>query len=363
MDGADAAEAARLKREARKARILGKGSDRLARITNTGRGEGASAYTDLSSPSARSPALSPSNEDDPLEVDVSTLAQPHTYGDQSPNPFMMGAQQQQQGAMPQNPMEALMQMMQGGGGMGNGMGGGPGDQEDMMAGLPPQLAAMMQQFGGAGMGPGAGAPNVAPTTTKRKSGSERAFDFVQAALVLLLAALAAKSSLFNTDHTSPVPEAIDLAAAKSDASISAMQRWARLAYQRPSPQEWSLYSTSSLLSSASAASFGASFLSTVPLFWIFLSLEVLLQAVRIAVFSRKTPAPPSMLATLASALPIPNLGLAIRLGSKYLALINAFVNDLALLVFVMGATILWAGWQLGGPAHLDAITHALHDEL
>ncbi|CBQ69880.1 conserved hypothetical protein [Sporisorium reilianum SRZ2] len=378
----DAAEAARLKREARKARILSKGSDRLARITNTGRGEGASAYLKDNTPSlpstpqstAKATAAAPApaaplsmvaDDDDPLEVDISTLPR-HVppRGEEATNPFAMfggdGASAQQ------NPMEALMAMMQGGGGgfggpNGPGFGGpGEGGQPDM-SGLPPQLAAMMQQFGSGAGGPG-GAANVAPTTTQTKPISERAFDLLQALLVLALAVLAAKSSLFDFDRSSVVPDAVadTLDTITPTSSLSAsntLRRWARLGYQKPSTDEWTSFSP---LSSSSI-----SFLPALPLFWIFLSLELVLQAARIVIFSRKTPAPPSLLATLTAMLPIPNLQLIVRLAGKYLALLNALVNDVALLVFVFGVTVLWSGYELGGVGMLEAggVPGFVHDEL
>lgn len=382
----DAAEAARLKREARKARILSKGSDRLARITNTGRGEGASAYLKDNTPSlpttpkstatttvtpAPAPPLSMvADDDDPLEVDISTLPRRGPpRGEEATNPFAMFGGDAGQGQGQQNPMEALMAMMQGGGGFGgpNGPGFGPGPGEGGqpdMSGLPPQLAAMMQQFGGAaGGGPG-GAANVAPTTTQTKPIAERAFDLLQALLVLALAVLAAKSSLFDFDRSSFVPEAVseklDSIVSPTSSALSAsntLRRWARLGYQKPTIDEWS--SINPLSSPLLPA------LPALPLFWIFLSLEFVLQAVRIVIFSRKTPAPPSLLSTLTAMLPIPNLHLAIRLVGKYLALVNALVNDLALLVFVFGVAVLWSGHKLGGVGMLESgsVPGFVHDEL
>lgn len=357
-----AAEAARQKREARKARILSKGSDRLARITNTGRGEGASAYLKDNTPSI--PTVR-NEEDDPLEVDISTLppraggAVPR--GEEATNPFLMfpGAGGGQEGGGG-NPMEALMAMMQGaGGGMGGEGQGGQGGPD--MSGLPPQLAAMMQQMGGGAGGPGQ--PPV-PTAVQKKSIPERAFDILQAALVVALAVLAAKSSLFDTSHSTPLPDSLtdkvgSISSPSPIAASSTLRRWARLAYTQPDPSEWSLASTSTSLP------FLPSTFSTLPLFWIFLSLEITLQAARIALFSKKTPAPPSLLSTFAMMLPIPNLGLMIRLVGKYLALINALVNDVSVLVFVFGASVLWSGYQLGGVGMLEqgAVPGYIHDEL
>lgn len=360
----DAAEAARLKREARKARILSKGSDRLARITNTGRGEGASAYLNdnaIPSSAAASPAKAAATavgaraeDDDPLEVDISTLPRGMPRGEEATNPFAMFGGGGAEGGQ-QDPMAALMAMMQGGGGgpFGGGPGGPPGagGQQPDMSGLPPQLAAMMQQFGAGAGGPGgANAPSI--TATQCKPLTERAFDMLQAFLVLALAVLAAKSSLFDTDHSSVVPAALSDTLEKTSLTSSAtstLSRWAKLAYAPPSPSEWS----SPLSPSSSSLSFLPSSFSALPLFYIFLTLEITLQALRIAIFSRKTPAPPSMLSTLTMMLPIPNLGLAIKLVSKYLALVNAFVNDVSLLVFVFGVAVLWSGHKLGGVGMLD----------
>ncbi|SPO30155.1 uncharacterized protein UTRI_05994 [Ustilago trichophora] len=383
----DPAEAARLKREARKARILSKGSDRLARITNTGRGEGASAYLKDNTPSLptntdstasitttsgsiRPPSapLGIADDDDPLEVDISTLPRHGPpRGEEATNPFaMFGGMPGQDGSGGQNPMEALMAMMQGAGGPSGPGGGGPGGQPDM-SGLPPQLAAMMQQFGAGGAGgPGGpgGASNISPTVAQKKSVSERAFDLLQAILVIALAVLAAKSSLFDFDRSSIVPSSISetfetLAPESLSGPTNTLRRWARLGYQKPSLTEWSSISPST------TTSFLPQSIPTLPLFWIFLSLEILLQAARIVIFSRKTPAPPSLLSTLTAMLPIPNLHLAIKLISKYLALLNALVNDVCLLVFVFGVAVLWSGYELGGVGVLEtgALPGFVHDEL
>lgn len=374
----DAAEAARLKREARKARILSKGSDRLARITNTGRGEGASAYLKDNTPSLPStptpnssaqlnnPIATARDDDDPLEVDISTLS-PRAgplRGEDATNPFAMfggGGDPMMMGGAgqggQQNPMEALMAMM---GGAGGGMGGPPGtDGQPDMSGLPPQLAAMMQQFGAAGGPGGAGGASAVPTATATKSLSERCFDLLQAVLVVALAVVAAKSSLFDTNRSSVLPDSVSETLDKLPPSAfpSTLRRWAKLGYQQPSPLEWSSPLT---LTTTTTTPFG------LPLFWIFLSLELTLQAARIVIFSRKTPAPPSLLSTLTAMLPIPNLHLAVRLVGKYLALVNALVNDVSLLVFVFGVSVLWSGWKLGGVGMLeDAVKVGGfgHDEL
>ena len=56
-----------------------------------------------------------------------------------------------------------------------------------------------------------------------------------------------------------------------------------------------------------------------------------------------------MLATMASFIPIPALQLAIRTGGRYLSLASAFVDDLSILVFVLGLAILYSAWKVGEP--------------
>ncbi|KAN0062958.1 hypothetical protein ACQY0O_004780 [Thecaphora frezii] len=372
----DAAELARQKREARKARILAKGSDRLARITNTGRGEGASAYLTPSTPlgpsrpssaisSSSSPATSVTarGDEDPIEVDVSTL--PTIASDEvrrgeaaAGNPFadmgMSAGANHPGGGMPANPMEALIAMMQGQGGPSGGteglfgaMGADGAQGAPNLEGLPPQLAAMLQGmpgFGGAASGSASGAGGAqAPLTALRtKTWTERLFDLLQAALVAVLAVYFARNSVFNTDPTLLSTDPIATATA-SLSSTSSLQRWARLGYDAPSYSDW----TSPLLSSSWSSGGGGSG-AALPLFWLFITLEVALQAMRIVLFSSKAPQQPaSMLGMLASLVPIPNLQTYISLAAKYVGLANAFVNDLAIVVFVFGLSVLWAGWKVG----------------
>ncbi|EPQ27277.1 uncharacterized protein PFL1_05200 [Pseudozyma flocculosa PF-1] len=389
----DAETLARQKREARKARILSKGSDRLARITNTGRGEGASAYLDASSPlgpsrpssavsstpaspapgaaTARAGAAAPGADEDPMEVDISTL--PTISSEQvrrgeaaSGNPFLdMGGA----GGPSGNPMEALMAMMQGQGAGGGGPfgAGGPGMGPEgaqgppNLEGLPPQLAAMLQNMpgfgggaGGAGAGPGGDAQGP-PTALRVKTLPERLFDVLQAGLVVLLAIYFARSSLFNDDHSSFASDVASASTLHTSATsaTSTLHRWARLGYERPLESEWTLTNLSLSLGAGGTA---------FPLFWIFITLEIALQAMRVVLFSSKTPPPPSMLGMLAGLVPIPNFALYVRLAAKYVALINAFVNDLAVVVFVFGLAVLWAGWKVG----IDAVGPAaalVRDEL
>ncbi|KAN0064443.1 hypothetical protein ACQY0O_003227 [Thecaphora frezii] len=332
----DAAEPVRQKREARKARILANGFDRLARITNTGRGEGALAYLTPSTPlgplrpssavASSSPATSVTacGDEHPIEVNVST--RPTIASDEvrrgeaaAGNPFAdmgMGAgANHPRGGMPANPMEVLVAMLQGQGGQGGGAGaqGAPN-----LKGVPLQLAATLQGmpgFGGAASGSArsAGGAQAPLTALRTKTWTERLFDLLQAALVVL-AVYFARTSVFTMDPTLLSP---DLIATAPLSNTSSLHPWARLGYATPSYSDW----TSPLLSCSSR---GSGSVAALPLFWLFLTLQVALQAMRIVLCSSKAPQQPaSMLGMLASLVPIPNLHTYTSLVAKCVELANA----------------------------------------
>ncbi|KAN0065975.1 hypothetical protein ACQY0O_000001 [Thecaphora frezii] len=367
----DAAELVRQKREARKARILANGSDRLARITNTGRGEGALAYLTPSTPlgplrpssaaASSSPATSVTacGDEHPIEVNVST--RPSIASDEvrrgeaaAGNPFAdmgMGAgANHPRGGMPANPMEVLIAMLQGQGGPGGGAGrlfgamradaaqGAPN-----LKGVPLQLAATLQGMPGlggtaSGSASGAGGAQTPLTALRTKTWTERLFD-LQAALVVVLAVYFARTSVFTMDPTLLSPDPIAPTASLSSTSL--LHRWARLGYAAPSYSDW----TSPLLPCSSR---GSGSVAALPLFWLFLTLQVALQAMRIVLCSSKAPQQPAlMLGMLASLVPIPNLHTYTSLVAKCVELANAVIDDLAVVVFGFGLSVLWAGWKVG----------------
>ncbi|KAN0062457.1 hypothetical protein ACQY0O_005350 [Thecaphora frezii] len=365
----DAAELVRQKREARKARILANGSDRLARITNTGRGEGALAYLTPSTPlgplrpssaaasSLPATSVTACGDEHPIEGNVST--RPSIASDEvrrgeaaAGNPFAdmgMGAgANHPRGGMPANPMEVLVAMLQGQGGPGGGAGGLFGAMRadgaqgaPSLEGVPPQLAATLQGmpgFGGAASGSArsAGGAQAPLTALRTKTWTERLFDLLQAALVVL-AVYFARTSVFTMDPTLLSPDPIAPTASLSSTSL--LHRWARLGYAAPSYSDW----TSPLLPCSSR---GSGSVAALPLFWLFLTLQVALQAMRIVLCSSKAPQQPaSMLGMLASLVPIPNLHTYTSLVAKCAELANAVVDDLAVVVFGFGLSVLWAGWK------------------
>lgn len=78
------------------------------------------------------------------------------------------------------------------------------------------------------------------------------------------------------------------------------------------------------------------------------------------------PAPPGILNSI---LPLvsqfaPQLGLAIQTGVRYLDLFSTFLNDLAVLVFCIGLTVVFARWKAGPPTGLiNAVEEKVNNAL
>ncbi|KAN0062304.1 hypothetical protein ACQY0O_005184 [Thecaphora frezii] len=196
-------------------------------------------------------------DEHPIEGNVST--RPSIASDEvrrgeaaAGNPFAdmgMGAgANHPRGGMPANPMEALVAMLQGQGGPGGGAGaqGAPN-----LKGVPLQLAATLQGmpgFGGAASGSArsAGGAQAPLTALRTKTWTERLFDLLQAALVVL-AVYFARTSVFTMDPTLLSPDRIATAPLSSTSSL---HRWARLGYAAPSYSDW----TSPLLPCSSSGS-------------------------------------------------------------------------------------------------------------
>ncbi|CEQ42863.1 SPOSA6832_04737 [Sporobolomyces salmonicolor] len=99
------------------------------------------------------------------------------------------------------------------------------------------------------------------------------------------------------------------------------------------------------LGSVGAAVVGGQ-LAEVPLLWLFVSVELVLQTTRVFL---NRPSPPSILSSL---LPLlsqfsPQLGLAIQTGVRYIDLFSTCLNDLAVLIFCIGVMVLVGQWKTG----------------
>lgn len=244
-----AGDAAKARREARKARILGAGTDRLARITKTGRGgEAELLYADKpkslggqSGSESRDPLDgAPERDDDPLieraAAAKSETDDPDDIDISQPSGSMMAQQQQQMPSffggngqdMPQD-LQGMIQAMQQAMGAGGRPGpGAPGAGPDMNFPFPP------------GMGLGMGAP-PSQQPAEQASGSHivdrifnllRVFVFVGFGFALVYNAIKTGPAL--AEHV--VPEG-DTGIVEKFEHMSTLHRWARLGYERPAHWE------------------------------------------------------------------------------------------------------------------------------
>lgn len=274
----DAAALAKARREARKAKILAGGSDRLARITKSGRGEEAETLYKTHSPlNPSSPSTFKStptststptptatttfkprtssdiildDDQDPEEIDISSMTSSLQRSNQD--------QQQQQQEF-QDPFQAMMAAFSGGA---QGMNGGPGGQENPFGGLPFDPSQFMAMMGGGGVPPQAGGGgglniNGKHVQSGKKSTLDRFFDFSHSLIFILLGLFIAGSALRSSNHSivgtgdehgiklngngnegleiEPTGDASRFVGGGGDHEI--MKRWARLGYEKPTSWE------------------------------------------------------------------------------------------------------------------------------
>lgn len=236
------------RREARKARILGKGTDRLAKLTKQARGDEAELLYPSTPPPATAAGVAPSqarkaggrgDEDDPEEIDISDQAR---MDQQMEGAMQAWQRQQQQSAagqgqggqpMPQDPFAQMMAALTGG-----GAGSGAPGSEAGMGGMPDlsQLFAAMQQQqqGQPGQASADGMPPLPPFMQQRTPAptswlSTRFFSLLHTVVFLALGYFAVSTALLG------VPTAqqhMDVAMREVE-SRQRLNSWASLAYYRP----------------------------------------------------------------------------------------------------------------------------------
>ncbi|KAL9934899.1 hypothetical protein V8E36_005975 [Tilletia maclaganii] len=374
------ADAAKARREARKAKILNSGTDRLARITRSGRGADAemlypssptTATGAGSSSSSAAAAAAACTGGDAGSAAVRTslpagarssfldeepLGGPLAGASRADDPFGLG---------PGAGFGA------GGGPFGVGGGGGEGgfDFASVLARLQQHAAAQggaageegaapggglpfdLNQLlavaglaggGGAGLPPGAGPtgkpgapqPPAAQPVAQGRSALDKSFDLIRT-LIMIAFAFLSVSSLVSRPTTNLITgEKADIVS-HDDHQAHLLQRWASLAYRKPAEWESQFFQMEN---------FGFH-TGTVPIFWLFVSVEVALQSTRILLFRNK-PQPPSIFNTILNFVPLPpQLVQLIRTGASYIGLLSALLNDLAIVLFGVGLTIIWAQWK------------------
>ncbi|KAI1790490.1 hypothetical protein LXA43DRAFT_507118 [Ganoderma leucocontextum] len=340
------ADSPKARAEARRKAILARGSDRLSRITTSGRGEDGAAYmkdapsmpsrtgltnfvgetSDMPTPPASTPGSrnvsgAPATHTSPLQA--AALA------GSAPDPSVWSEEQQQQfmnamlnaaasgrfpgvGPVPEQQRPRASSTASSTTAVASSVAGSsaPPPAEDPMAAL---MAALQQG--------GAGAPPAFPFPGAGKTPSQNAPPRPKTLLQKLLPiihiisawALLAYFSLWKE------PEAYD---AKTHGSReSHWRRWAELSWKSPE-DGWGV--------------------QTVPFFWAFTTLGLVLHTWRI--FTRLDPIQPPML--LAFALPHlpPPLPTVITNGLKYLQIGGVLFDDLAALIVGIGFLVWVANW-------------------
>ncbi|GAA5918229.1 hypothetical protein JCM6882_003019 [Rhodosporidiobolus microsporus] len=330
---------------ARREKLLAKGKDRLDKITGTVKGEGRFVNESAglppripdAVPGANPPAPTSladiNSSDDPAEVDLAS----------NPLSLLSGGG----GAPGANPFGAFPGL----GGLGGGGEGGAGGEDPFMQ----MMQAMAQQGGGA---PGtAGAPSAAggqpmanpflQPPPPPKTFLDRVFPLVH---ILAMVGLAAYAVVFleparrvaEYGWTGTHDDGIDWSA------------WGALLSVKPRDH------------GAAAQAVGFRQLAEVPLLWMFISVELVLQTTRLFLL-RNRPSPPGL---LTSFLPLlsqfsPQLGLAIQTGVKYLDLFSTCLNDLAVLIFCIGVVVLVGRYKTGAPTEgwLQAVQEKTNEML
>ncbi|KPV73648.1 uncharacterized protein RHOBADRAFT_54845 [Rhodotorula graminis WP1] len=329
-----AAEERRAKAAARQAKLLAKSKERLDRIQGAVKGEGRVVSDSIGGIAPRPANTNPppptslsdiNNDDDPAEIDLATA---------SPLSLLAGLGGDSAGGAAQNPFAAF----------GGGAGGAPGD--DMFSQM---MAQMMQGGGGAAGAGGAGGAGGAPPNPFMQPPTS---PFAPAPKTLL-------DRVFPLVHIlSMVGLAVYVVFVYEPAQRLSLYGWTG----ENGGVDW--YAWGSLLSrqpkaleSAVAQRIGFGTLAEVPLLWMFISVELVLQTTRLFLV-RNRPAPPGILNSI---LPLlsqfsPQLGLALQTGVRYFDLFSTCLNDLAVLVFCIGAVVLVGRYKAGAPAPLEILT-------
>ncbi|GAA5993057.1 hypothetical protein JCM10908_003083 [Rhodotorula pacifica] len=333
-----AAEERRQKAAARQAKLLAKSKERLDKITGAAKGEGRfvadSAVGIAPRPVTSNPAPPTSLadvNDDPAEVDLGAHNPLSLLAGTDPsaqNPFAAFGGGAGAGAPGEDPFSQMMQQMM----AGMGGAGGPGG-----AGVAGGPAGM---FGG---GAGQQQPPISPFAPAPKTPLDRFFPLVHITSMVTLA-------LYVVFVYEPAKRIATYGWAGGSEGVD-WSAWSALLTHRPKD-----------LALGTGAFRG---LASVPLLWMFVSVELILQTTRLFLI-RNRPAPPGILNSI---LPLlsqfsPQLGLAIQTGVRYLDLFSTCLNDLAVLIFCIGLTVVYARWKAGPPTGLiQAVEEKVNEAL
>ncbi|ESK95560.1 hypothetical protein Moror_12634 [Moniliophthora roreri MCA 2997] len=326
------------KAEARRKAILSRGSDRLAKLTTSARGEDGSAYLDkpLFSNSARNfVGEETSMPTPPARLSPSPAPpspQPHSDASSGLDGSVWSEEQQRQ----------LFQALMGAGGgqdLPRGAGMGVGPQPGAAPELPPELAnnplaAMLFSAANGGtmpplppsmLGKAPASQQPQPQVAKPKTTFQKLMPLVHLIAIWILLAY------FVFMKEPEVQGEVSLLESR-DGLTSIWRRWAELAFRDPK---------------ASVDSMGAKgwTVTVVPFFWAFMSLQIGLHSTRIF-YGFDNPQLPTLLAMALPHIPPPFPSIIVN-GLKYLQMGSILLDDLAILTVGTGLIIWVAGLFIG----------------
>ena len=340
-------DVAAAKREERKRRILEKGSSRLSRITNTGRGKD---YEGLDTSSVTPPHMPTSDSKEAPAIVSNATATATRSTDITESSQVQGERENDQftsmlaavqarmsneapgGTMPKDPLALMQQVM------------GRGLQTDAVAGAANAAGASR-------------ASSAQTTEVAHVQRSVQRIRLVQATLVFVFAFYIVFSSIFSHSHnTGLTGRSIPTDSMDKFSRDSFMRQWASLAWEYtpitawlskddPSVFPWGALRTPldwlrPYLGMAGESPWFDAELPAWPIFWVFVSMELGLQGVRIAMLQR---APVSLPGTLDSVVSMYAPGVRslltplLTMGS----LASSLVDDLCILLFAIGLGVLF----------------------
>ncbi|SCZ89022.1 BZ3500_MvSof-1268-A1-R1_Chr1-1g00899 [Microbotryum saponariae] len=341
-----AAEERRAKAAARQAKLLAKSNERLAKITGAAKGEGrvisdaAVGIAPRTAPSSPPPprSLAPRDDDDPAEVDLAAAsinARANALAQLNPQQQaqfdqMFGGPGAAPGAGAADPFAQMMAQIMGG--------AAPGITVDPNATAPSpfgpgganMFANLLNAQPGAAGGGIPAQPGVAAFPPTPKTWLDRVFPLIHLVSMIALSVYAIvyvePAKKFGQYGWMGIGSKIDWAA------------WARLGATKP--VQGRIAGQVDQLAGVG--------LSVVPLLWMFVSVELVLQTSRLFLLRNRAPAP----SMLNSILPLvsqfsPQLGLLISTIVRYMTLVTVLLNDLSVVVFCIGAATVYGKYKTG----------------
>ncbi|KAI5992884.1 hypothetical protein EDD15DRAFT_2167757 [Pisolithus albus] len=328
--------------EARRKAILGRGSDRLAKLTTSARGEEATSYIQTGSSDTPQYPVSYDNgghSDVPLRAGASTdlasftgeetPSMPHVEVPRtSPSPPSVSGAAAASASVPtdrrapstwtDDQQRQLLEALMGGGGapptpFSLPPGSQPPSDTNPMNTFLTQLA-LANQAQGQGFGPSVAAEGKPPVAAASPTRIQKLIPLIHALCLWCLLA-------FFVFRHEPRVYAEKAGVHQDQATI--WRRWQLLGYGRAEDESgWGV--------------------QLVPFFWALMTLEIMLHSIRIFTGHVQIN-PPQLLALAINHLPPPVPSLIMDV-LRYLQMVNSFVDDIALIVFGIGVVVVAAGW-------------------